>query len=133
MPINLAQTVVGGAQNLCGSFLTSPIYMAVLVTTVIFIILVWSYWSHCKISSHLSTIFYIFISTLILMLAHTEAIKSTYEMRYKDKEAAALVESITDARQQELLTQLYGSERPQPSIQHSDSSMQQSAPQAPRV
>ncbi len=120
MPINIGETVTGGAGHLCGSYLTNPLYTAILIVIIIAVILVWNYWQYCKVWSHLATLVYIFAATTIILIAHTEAISATYEDKYKNKAGAELIQSLTNQREHELMSNLIGARKspivPQPTM-----------------
>lgn len=120
MPINIAQTVIGGASNLCGSYLTNPIWTAVLIILIIAIILVWNYWQHCSVGTHVATLVYIFAATMIVLIAHSEAVRSIYDEKYKNKASEELMQSLTNQREHELVSNLIGVRKnpiiPQPGI-----------------
>ncbi len=108
MPINIAETVIGGASNLCGSYLTNPIWTAILIILIIAIILVWNYWQYCSVGSHVATLIYIFATTVIVLIAHSEAIRAIYDDKYKNKASEELMQSLTNQREHELVSNLIG-------------------------
>ena len=111
MPLDIGRAFIGGTGSLCGSYLTNPIYTAILIVVIISIILIWHYWNYCKVTSHFSVIVYIFATTAILLIAHSEAIKATYEEKYKNKASAELITSITNQREHELMSNLIAPRR----------------------
>lgn len=131
MPINIGETIIGGASNLCGSYLTNPIWTAILIIIIMSIILVWNYWNTCKISDHVTTVLYVFVATLVILIAHSEAIKAIYDDKYKNKTSEDLVKSLTNQKEHELMTNLMQVRRANIVPQQGMTGMHQQQPQQP--
>lgn len=109
MPVDLSRAIIGGATSSCSSYLVNPLYCAVLIVVIIFLILVWVYWKTCKVSSHITTAFYIFGVILIILIAYTESIKNIYEEKYRNHEADDVIKSIIEGDKDKLLNNLSAS------------------------
>lgn len=120
MPINLSDTFIGGAGSLCGSYLANPLYTAILIVLIIALILIWNYWKFCGLGYHITTLVCTFAATSILLIAHSEAIKSSYEEKYKNKASSDLIEALTNKREHDLMSSLIGTRTsqivPQPNM-----------------
>lgn len=108
MPLNLSNVICGGAKDLGGSYLANPIYTAILITVIIFIILVWHYWGYCGIWHHITAMIYIFAGVAITLICHNEIIHSHYNEKYRNKAADELTEALINKREQELMGTLTG-------------------------
>lgn len=102
MPLDITRTVCGGAKDLSGSYLANPIYTAILICIIIFIILIWHYWKKCSVMSHLTPMIYIFVSVSIVLICHNEVINNHYTNKYRNKAADELTDSLINSKEQAL-------------------------------
>ena len=106
MPLNLTNVVCGGAKDIGKSYLANPIYTAILIVMIIFMILIWHYWKFCGVWHHIVMLVYAFIGVSIVLICHNETINAHYNEKYRNKAADDLTEALTNKREQDLMSTL---------------------------